>query len=75
MLAYGLGTGAVLLVAGLSSRQVLARWRPAVLAHATSGRRLLGGLLLLLGFLVVTGLDKRLESLGVAFVPEWALSF
>ncbi len=75
MLAYGLGTGAVLLAAGLSSRQVLARWRPAVLAHANSGRRLLGGLLLLLGILVVTGLDKRLEALGVAFVPEWALSF
>lgn len=74
MLAYGLGTGAVLLAAGLSSREILARWRPAVLAHAISGRSLLGGLLLLLGLLVSTGLDKHLESLAVALVPEWAFS-
>ena len=33
-----------------------------------------GGLLLLLGLLVSTGLDKHLESLAVALVPEWAFS-
>lgn len=75
MLAYGLGTGAVLLGAGLVSRRALARWRPALLAQADRGRRVLGGVLLLLGALVVSGTDKRLEALAVAVVPDWALAF
>jgi hypothetical protein len=34
----------------------------------------LGGLLALLGVLVLTGLDKRLEALGVAWMPQWILT-
>ena len=75
MLAYGLGTGTVLLAAGLASRRALVRWRPTLIRGADRGRRLLGGLLLLLGILVLSGLDKRLEALAVSFVPEWALAF
>lgn len=74
MLAYGLGTGAVLLAAGLVSHRALVRARPGLLARAEQGRRLLGALLLLLGTLVLTGLDKRLEALAVPFVPEWAFA-
>jgi len=75
MLAYGLGTGAVLLAAGLVSQRALARWRPTLLARADRGRRLFGGVLLLLGVLVLSGLDKRLEAIAVAVVPQWAISF
>lgn len=75
MLAYGVGTGAVLLAAGLVSQRALVRWRPALLARADRGRRLFGGVLLLLGVLVLSGLDKRLEALVVPVVPEWAISF
>lgn len=74
MLAYGLGTGAVLLTAGLLSQRALQRWRPQVMAGAGRGKQVLGGLLALLGVLVLTGLDKRLEALGVAWVPQWVLT-
>jgi len=75
MLAYGLGTAAVLLAAGLVSQRALVRWRPALMARAHRGRRLLGGVLLGLGVLVLSGLDKRLEALAVGVVPDWALTF
>lgn len=74
MLAYGIGTGAVLLAAGMASRRALSRWRPRLLRHAEQGRRALGAALLVLGALVLSGLDKRLEALAVGFVPEWALT-
>jgi len=74
MLAYGLGTGAVLLTAGLLSQRALQRWRPQVMVSAGRGKQVLGGLLALLGVLVLTGLDKRLEALGVAWMPQWILT-
>jgi len=74
MLAYGLGTSAVLLAAALASRRALARWRPRMMAGADGGRRLLGALLLVLAVLVLSGLDKQLEALAVGVVPEWAFA-
>ncbi len=74
MLAYGLGTGAVLLAAGIVSRRALARWRPRLLSRADRARRWLGGTLLVLGVLVLSGLDKQLEALAVSFVPDWAFA-
>ncbi len=44
------------------------------MARAERGRRLLGATLLLLGVLVLSGFDKRLEALAVSIVPEWAFA-
>jgi Na+/alanine symporter len=46
-----------------------------LLARAGHGRRVFGVVLLVLGALVVSGADKRLEALAVTLVPEWALAF
>ena len=73
MLAYGLGTGAVLLAAGLASQHALRRWRPQVLGGAMRGRQVLGALLMVLGVLVLSGLDKRLEAFAVDWLPQWAI--
>jgi hypothetical protein len=35
------------------------------------GKMLLGGLLVLIGVIVATGLDKQLEALLVAASPDW----
>ena len=43
-------------------------------AGAGRGKQALGGLLALLGVLVLSGFDKRLEALGVAWVPQWVLT-
>lgn len=74
MLAYGIGTAGVLLLAGVVSSRLLARWRPGMLAAGGLGKKLLGGTLLILGLLVLTGMDKYLEALAVSVVPEWVYS-
>lgn len=75
MLAYGIGTAGVLLLMGLASGHLLQRWRGAAFGTAKFGKRLLGWSLLLLGALVLTGIDKVLEAAAVGIVPEWVFSF
>ena len=41
------------------------------MASGRFGKRLLGRALLLLGLLVLTGMDKRLEALAVDWLPGW----
>lgn len=69
MLAYGIGTAGVLLLAGYLSTKLLARWRPKVMARGGFGKKLLGGSLLLLSILVLTGMDKWLEAMAVGMLP------
>ena len=72
MLAFGLGTASVLLLAGQLSGSLLSRLRPGLLRGGSSGKKLLGWVLLLLGVLVLTGGDKLLEAWAVSWLPEWA---
>jgi cytochrome c-type biogenesis protein len=74
MLAYGAGTAGVLLLAGLVSGRLLARWRTTLMSSGGFGKKLLGWTLLVLGLLVLTGGDKYLEALAVDMVPEWVYS-
>jgi len=75
MTGFGFGTALALLVAGRLSARVLARLRPRIGAHAGLGKRALGWTLLALGALVLTGLDKTLESLVVGYLPAWSIAF
>jgi cytochrome c biogenesis protein CcdA len=74
MLAYGIGTAGVLLLAGVVSSRVLARWRPGMMSAGGLGKKVLGATLLVLGLLVLTGMDKYLEAFAVSLVPEWVYS-
>lgn len=74
MFAFGLGTAGALLAAGVLSGRLLNRLRPGLLAGATRGKQWLGALLLVLGLLVFTGLDKALEAYALRILPDWAIS-
>ncbi|HUP46643.1 MAG TPA: cytochrome c biogenesis CcdA family protein [Thermoanaerobaculia bacterium] len=74
MLAFGAGTALTLVAAGNLTTRALARWRPGVLWGAARGKQILGWMLLVLGFLVLTGFDKRIEAATVGLLPEWAIS-
>lgn len=74
MLAYGVGTASILVVAGWASGELFTRWRSTAIAAGGFGRKLLGTSLLILGLLVLTGVDKRLEALAVDIVPAWVYS-
>lgn len=75
MFAFGIGTAGMLLMAGLFSGAALNRMRPGLLQGAERGKRLLGWLLLVLGFMVLSGIDKVLEAWALSILPEWALNF
>ncbi len=71
MLAYGIGTAAVLMAAGVISGRVLSRWRSGVMTSGKVGKTILGWSLLVLGLLVLTGIDKVLETWAVDLLPSW----
>ena len=71
MLAFGVGAGLPLIVVGLMTREVLARWRSRLLSAGSSGKIVLGTLLVALGMMIFSGLDKRLETILVEASPNW----
>jgi cytochrome c biogenesis protein CcdA len=71
MLAFGLGAALPLALLGAVSREVLLGWR-GHLARAGKGlRAVLGAALILVGALILSGADKRLEATLVEAAPEW----
>lgn len=71
MTAFGLGAGLPLALIGLGSRSVIAKNRSRLLKVGALGKTLLGALMLLLGVLILTGVDKSLEALLVSISPAW----
>jgi cytochrome c biogenesis protein CcdA len=71
MIAFGLGAALPLLGIGLMSREAVARWRSRLLAAGSTGKAAMGVLLVAVGILILTGLDKRLETLLVDVSPDW----
>lgn len=71
MFAFGLGAASPLLLLGLLSREALLRWRHRLLSAGTAGKYLLGAMFVAVGVLILSGLDKRLETALVDASPEW----
>ena len=71
MLAFGVGAALPLLLLGLLSRETLISWRGRLLEAGKTGKVALGGLLIVVGLLIISGLDKRLEAVLVDASPAW----
>jgi cytochrome c-type biogenesis protein len=71
MIAFGVGAAAPLFAIGLLSREALVRRRNQLISGGKHAEAALGVLLAVLGILILTGLDRRLETLLVAINPEW----
>ena len=71
MLVFGIGAAVPLVLLGLASREAMMHWRGRLMGTGKVGKTALGTLLILFGMLVVTGLDKRSETLLVAISPAW----
>jgi cytochrome c-type biogenesis protein len=71
MLAFGIGAALPLLVIGMLSREALMRWRSRLLAAGSGGKALMGVMLVAVGVLILTGLDKRVETILVEASPPW----
>lgn len=73
MSVFSISAVVPLIAAGLLSRAMLARHRDGWARAGRIGRRIVGWSLLLIGLLVLTGLDKRLEAGLLALAPNWLL--
>jgi len=71
MLAFGIGAALPLLLLGILSREALMRWRSRLMEGGKAGKTVLGLVLVAVGLLVATGLDKRLEAILVEASPDW----
>jgi cytochrome c-type biogenesis protein len=68
---FGIGAGIPLVVLGLVSRQAMGRIRTKLLTAGKIGKQLLGGIMLLLGVLIITGGDKVFETWVLQVAPNW----
>lgn len=71
MAVFGAGAAAPLLVLGLLSREAMMRWRGRLLTTGSTGKAVLGVLLIGVALLILTGLDKRVEAALVEASPAW----
>ncbi len=75
MAFFGLGIATVLLFIAFATRSLLVRQRGALLAGGQRGKRILGALLLMVGLLILTGLDRFIEGVLVSISPDWLIDW
>jgi cytochrome c biogenesis protein CcdA len=71
MLAFGVGAALPLMLLGFVSREAMMRWRGRLMETGSIVKTLLGLLLVTVGLLVATNLDKRIETVLVDASPAW----
>ncbi len=71
MLAFGIGAALPLLLLGLLSREAILRLRGRMMSAGKSMKTVLGLVLIAIGILVASGLDKTLEAKLVVWSPAW----
>ena len=71
MLAFGLGAALPLAALGLLSREAVLRWRTRIKSGGARAKAAFAIVLLAIGVLVLTGFDKRVETLLVDQSPQW----
>lgn len=73
MLVFGIGAVVPVLAFAYGSRRALLGRRLAVASVARGGKAVLGSLLLLVGVLAMTGVDKLIEAWMVEHMPDWLI--
>jgi cytochrome c-type biogenesis protein len=71
MLIFGIGAAAPLVLLGSLSRSSLMKVRGRLLSTGKYGKQLFGLVMLVLGILIATGVDKSLESWILDRSPDW----
>jgi cytochrome c biogenesis protein CcdA len=71
MLAFGVGAALPLAALGLLSREALLRWRTHLLSGGARAKMLFAVALVAIGVMVLSDLDKRIETFAVNESPQW----
>ncbi len=73
MLMFGVGAATPLVILGFLSREALGRMRDRLMAAGKGAKAALGALLILIGLSILTGFDKKLETILVDASPQWLI--
>jgi cytochrome c-type biogenesis protein len=68
---YALGAAGALLALGYGLGRLAGARRGAALMAGAGARSALGAAFVLVGLMIVTGVDHRIEGAAVAFMPDW----
>jgi len=71
MMVFGIGAGIPLILLGSLSRQSMLKLKHKLFSAGKLGKQVLGGAMLVVAALVLTGLDKRVETVLVDVSPPW----
>ncbi|MGD0960773.1 MAG: cytochrome c biogenesis CcdA family protein [Methylomonas sp.] len=71
MAMFGVGAALPLVVFGTLSQQALQRYKQRLTAAGKTGKEILGAILLVLGILIFSGLDKSFEIWVLNHAPTW----
>jgi cytochrome c-type biogenesis protein len=71
MVAFGIGAALPLMLIGSLSKAAIQRMRGQLLTIGQRGKALFGALLVVTGLLVISGLDKRVETALLELSPVW----
>ena len=71
MIVFGLGAGLPLILLGMVSRTGFGRLRGKLLTFGQLGKRLFGTMMLIVGGLMLSGLDRAIESWLLSISPDW----
>jgi cytochrome c-type biogenesis protein len=71
MLVFGFGAGFPLLLLGGLSHATMMRIRGSLASIGHVAKIVMGGLFVILGLLILTGWDRRLEALILSISPDW----
>ena len=71
MLAFGVGAALPLLGLGWLSRETMVRWRGTLLSVGHGLKSALGFFFVIIGVLIISGVDKKLEAFLVDASPTW----
>jgi cytochrome c biogenesis protein CcdA len=71
MALFGIGAALPLLALGALSREAMLRLRGRLAMVGKTGKLMFGGLFVVVGLAILTGLDKTVEAQLVAWSPEW----
>lgn len=74
MLLFGIGASLPLLVLGVLSRETMIRIRGRLMATGAAAKAALGAILMALGLLILSGLDRQVEAFAVDISPTWLTS-
>ncbi len=73
MLVFGFGAGIPLALLGLLSREALIRWRDRMARAGKGFKTALGVILVAVGVLILSGVDRTLEAALVESSPDWLI--